>query len=106
VSAHPDTELLRLEAEFVAADDRWSAATARTAELEAAIDKAEKREAKKAAATARAFRRVMTARATSLTGLAAKLRVRDRWNTDDEDSEIAILKSLAADIEAMAKGRS
>ncbi len=50
-----DAKLLRLEAEFNAASDRWNKATARTARLEKAIDrlrsrreKAEKKEAKKA----------------------------------------------------------
>ncbi|MER9631757.1 hypothetical protein [Mesorhizobium sp. M0296] len=104
-----DAKLLRLEAKFRAADDRRKEATAKTAELEEAVDrlmalvrKAEKKEAKKAATTARAFDRVMCTRARSLAGLLAKVRVRTRWNTDDEESEIAILRSIIADIEAMA----
>ncbi|MER8396027.1 hypothetical protein NKH10_30020 [Mesorhizobium sp. M1340] len=103
-----DAKLLRLEAKFNAADDRRKQATATTAELEEELDrlmslvrKAEEKEAKKAAATARAFDRVMEARARSLAGLLVKVRVRKRWNTDDEESEITILKSLVADIEAM-----
>ncbi|MER9128026.1 hypothetical protein NKH81_34440 [Mesorhizobium sp. M0959] len=113
----PDAKVLRHAAEFIAADDRWQKATARTAELEAeltartaelkaALDRlrnrirrAEKREAKNAAATAHAFRRVMRTRARSLDGLLAKVKVRRRWNTDDEASEALILKSLVADIE-------
>ncbi|MER9972023.1 hypothetical protein [Mesorhizobium sp. M0060] len=106
-----DAKLLRLEAKFRAADDRRKEATARTAELEEEVDrlmaivrKAEEKEAKKAAATARAFDRVMHTRARSLAGLLAKVRVRTLWNTDDEESEITILKSLVADIEAMGDG--
>ncbi|RWB94626.1 MAG: hypothetical protein EOQ56_30810 [Mesorhizobium sp.] len=105
---NPDAKLLRLEAKFNAADNRRKDATARTAELEEEVDrlmslvrKAEHTEAKKAAATARAFERVMQTRAKSLAGLLIKVRVRERWNTDDEESEITILKSLVADIEAM-----
>ncbi|RWC04304.1 MAG: hypothetical protein EOQ56_04810 [Mesorhizobium sp.] len=104
-----DAKLLRLEAKFSAADDRRKEATAKTANLEEQVDrlmslvrKAEEREAKRAAATARAFDRVMRTRAKSLAGLLAKVRVRARWNTDDEESEITILHSLVADIEAMA----
>src|SRR5947208_9123170 len=96
-----DAKLLRLAAEFKAADDRRRNATARTAEIEAELDrlgsrirKAEKKEAKKAAATARAFNRVMNTRAKSLEGLLAKVKVRRRWNIDDEASELQILKSL------------
>ncbi|RUV63193.1 MULTISPECIES: hypothetical protein [unclassified Mesorhizobium] len=103
-----DAKLLRREAAFNAADDRRKDATARTAELEEEVDrlmslvrKAEDKEANKAAATARAFDRVMQTRAKSFAGLLAKVRVRARWNTDDEESEITILKSLVADIEAM-----
>jgi hypothetical protein len=44
----------------------------------------------------------MKTRAKSLTGLLVKVRVRARWNTDDEASEATILKSLVADIKAMA----
>jgi len=104
-----DAKLLRLAAEFKAADDRRRNATAKTAELEAELDrlgsrirKAEKKEAKKAAATARAFNRVMNTRAKSLEGLLAKVKVRRRWNIDDEASELQILKSLVADIKAMS----
>ncbi|MER9017355.1 hypothetical protein [Mesorhizobium sp. M0898] len=116
-----DAKVLRHAAEFIAADDRWQKATARTAEIEAEltartaelkaeldrlrtrIRKAEKREAKKAAATARAFSRVMRTRASSVEGLLAKVKVRGRWNTDDEVSEAIILKSLVADIEEGVK---
>ncbi|MER9298771.1 hypothetical protein NKI38_20090 [Mesorhizobium sp. M0621] len=104
-----DAKLLRRVAEFKAADDRRRHATARTADIEAAIDrlgsrvrKAEKKEAKKAAAAVRAFDRVMKTRASSLEGLLAKVKVRRRWNTDDEASEVQILKSLVADIRAIA----
>ena len=98
----PDAKLLRRVAKFKAADDRRRNATARTAELEAELDrlgsrirKAEKKEAKKAAATARAFNRVMNTRAKSLEGLLAKVKVRRPWNTDDEASEVQILKALS-----------
>jgi len=104
-----DAKLLRLAAEFKAADDRRRNATARTAEIEAELDrlgsrirKAEKKETTKAAATARAFNRVMNTRAKSLEGLLAKVKVRRRWNMDDEASEVQILKSLVADIKAMS----
>ncbi|MGY2995832.1 hypothetical protein [Mesorhizobium sp. URHB0026] len=112
-TAKPDANLLRHAAAFKAADDRRRHATARTAEIEEALDrlgarvrKAEKKEAKKAAAVARAFDRVMKTRAKSLEGLLAKVKVRRRWNTDDEASEVQILKSLVADIKAMAGGVS
>ncbi|ESZ68182.1 hypothetical protein X727_23175 [Mesorhizobium sp. L103C119B0] len=103
-----DAKLLRRVAEFRDADDRRRQATARTAELEEALDglaarvrKAEKMEAKKAAAVARAFDRVMKTQAKSLEGLRAKVKVRRLWNTDEEASELQILKSLVDDIKAM-----
>ncbi len=34
--------------------------------------------------------------------MLAKMRVRKRWNTDEEASEIAILKSLVKDLRAIA----
>jgi hypothetical protein len=34
--------------------------------------------------------------------MLAKLRVRERWSTDDEASEIAILKSLVKDMQGMS----
>lgn len=98
-----DEKVLRHAAEFYAADDRWQRATAKTAELEAELRKAEKREVKRAAATARAFTRVMRTRARSMEGLLAKVNVRRRWNADDEASEATILKSLVADIVAGVK---
>ncbi|MER8489346.1 hypothetical protein NKH53_13845 [Mesorhizobium australicum] len=108
-----DAKLLRRAAEFKAADDRRRHATARTAEIEEELDrlrarvrKAEKKEAKKAAAVARVFDRVMKTRAKSLEGLLAKVKVRRRWNTDDEASEVQILKSLVADVKAIAGGAS
>ncbi|MER9167318.1 hypothetical protein NKI12_08025 [Mesorhizobium australicum] len=101
-----DAKLLRRVAEFRDADDRRRQATARTAELEEVVRKAEKKEAKKAAAVARAFDRVMKTRARSLEGLLAKVKVRRRWNTDDEASEVHILESLVADLETMAGGVS
>ncbi|RWQ54325.1 hypothetical protein [Mesorhizobium sp.] len=95
----PDAKLLKLEAEFNAAADRWDAATARRV-------KAEKKEAKQAAATVRARDRVMRTRAKSLEGLAVKVRVRDRDYTDAEDLEIEILKSIVADIKAIVGAAS
>ncbi|WP_376704478.1 hypothetical protein RQ479_06280 [Mesorhizobium sp. ISC25] len=104
---HLDGKLLRLEAEFNLADDRRRAATAKTAEIEEELDRlmsrirrAEKKEAIKAAATARAFSRVMRIRAKSMEGLLVKVRVRRRWNTDDEASEITSSK-VVADINAL-----
>ncbi|TPN45325.1 hypothetical protein FJ976_24125 [Mesorhizobium sp. B1-1-9] len=109
----PDAKLLRLKAAFNAADKRRQKATTRTADLEAELDrlnarirKAEKKEARKAAATAEAFNRVMKTRAKSVAGLLAKVKVRRRWNTDDEASEAIILKSLVADIRAIAGATS
>lgn len=114
---HPDAKLLRLEAEFNAASDRWNAATDRTQaleqELEEAISrlrlriaKAEKKEEKKSEVFARALRRIMKTRAKSLEGLAVKVRARERDYTDDEGLEIEILESVVADIKAMAGGAS
>ncbi|TIO36544.1 hypothetical protein [Mesorhizobium sp.] len=108
----PDAKLLRLEAELNAASDRWNRATSRTAELEDELDeaivrlrsrlaKAEQKEEKKAAAFGRAFAKVMKTRAKTIEGLSAKVRVRERDYTDDEDREITILKSLVDDIKAI-----
>jgi chromosome segregation ATPase len=103
-----DRKLLRLKAKFKATDAKRRKATDRAAAIEAKIDrlqalmrKAEDKEARREIASARAFERVMKARAKSLKGLIAKVKVRRRWNTDDEASEVTILKSLVADIEAM-----
>ncbi|RWF67311.1 hypothetical protein [Mesorhizobium sp.] len=63
--------------------------------------KAEDKGARREIALERAFKRVMKARAKTLKGLVAKVKVRHRWNADDEASEATILKSLVADIEAM-----
>jgi predicted nucleic acid-binding Zn-ribbon protein len=113
MTANPDAKLLRLEAEFNAASDRWNAATDRTEaleeELEATISrlrsrlaKAEKKEEKKSQAFARALDRIIKTRAKSLEGLLVKVRVRERDYTDDEDLEVEILKSLVDDIKAMS----
>ncbi|PAP99502.1 hypothetical protein LRP31_06695 [Mesorhizobium mediterraneum] len=114
-----DARLLRLEAKFNAASDRWNAATDRTEKLEAELDerlrslksrlisrieKAEKKEEKRAAAFGRAFDRVMKTRARTIEGLAVKVRVRERDYTDDEESEIAILNSLVDDIKSLTGG--
>ncbi|MBZ9985270.1 MULTISPECIES: hypothetical protein [unclassified Mesorhizobium] len=116
---NPDAKLLRLEAKFNAASDRWNKATDRTAaveeKFEKAIDrlksrlmsriaKAEKKEEKRAVAFGRALDKVMKTRAKTIEGLAAKVRVRERDYTDAEDIEIEILKSLVDDIKAMAGG--
>lgn len=105
-----DATLLQLEAEFNAASDRWDAATANTAKLEEAVDdakdrlqKAEAEESQKAEAASNIFDVIMNIRASTLAGMLAKVRVRDRWATDDRDSEVAILKSLVADLKAIAK---
>lgn len=105
-----DASLLRLEAEFNAANDRWDAATAKTAKLEDAVDhakarlqKAEKTEAQDAEAADLLFDEIMNTRATTFAGLLVKVRVRDRFDTDDEKSETTILHSLIADIKAIAE---
>ncbi|MER8581730.1 hypothetical protein NKG95_24075 [Mesorhizobium sp. M1423] len=115
----PDAKLLRLEAKFNAASDRWNEATDRTAKLEEELEeaikrlrsrlmsriaKAEKKEEKRAAAFGRALDKVMKTRAKTIEGLAVKVRVRERDYTDDENLEIVILKSLVDDIKAMAGG--
>ena len=91
-----DATLLRLEAKFMEANDQWDAATARTAA-------AEKEEERTAAEVSRLFDSIMKTRATTLAGLLVKMRVRERWNTYEEASELAILKSLIADMKAMTK---
>jgi predicted nucleic acid-binding Zn-ribbon protein len=114
---HPDAKLLRFEAEFNAASDRWNEATDRTEALEAELEetisrlrsrlaKAEKKEEKKAAAFARALDRIMKTRAKSLEGLLVKVRARERDYTDDEDLEVEILKSLVDDIKAITGAAS
>ncbi|MER9634256.1 hypothetical protein [Mesorhizobium sp. M0228] len=114
----PDARLLRLEAKFNAASDRWNAATDRTAKLEEELEerlrslrsrlmsriaKAEKKEENRAAAFSRALDKVMKTRAKTIEGLAVKVRVRERDYCDDEDLEITILRSLVDDIKAMSR---
>lgn len=108
-----DTALLRLEAEFNAASDRWDAATDKTAKLVELADRlrsrrerAEEAEQSDADAVTDLFGLIMNTRATTLDGILAKVRARDRWNTDDEKSEVAILQSLVADLEAIAEEQS
>lgn len=108
-----DAALLLLEAEFNASSDRWDAATDNTAKLEALAErirnrreKAEESEQQDADAVERIFDQVMGTRATTLAGLMAKVRVRDRWNADDEKSEVTILHSLIEDLKAIADKQS
>lgn len=105
-----DATLARLEAKFNASSDRWDAATDNTDKIErlaervrARREKAEESEQRDADAVETLFDQVMNARATTLAGLLVKVRVRDRWSTDDEQSEIAILHSLVADLKAMGE---
>ena len=107
-----DTTLLKLEAEFNANSEREVQAGDKVGELEAQFDrlrkrmrKAERKEDRRTQEGARLFNKVMETRADSLEGMFAKVRVRERWNTDEETSEIAILKSLIADMKAMMEGR-
>ncbi|SFJ57329.1 hypothetical protein [Aerobium aerolatum] len=104
-----DASLLKLEAEFNANSERKVQAGDKVAELEAAFDrlrkrmrKAERKEGRRTQEGARLFNKVMETRADSLEGMFAKVRVRERWNTDEEASEIATLKSLIADLRALA----
>lgn len=104
-----DAKLLRLEAEFIKAGDREEDAADRVEEFVAEIDRLRKRMRKadqklhrRTRETERLFQKVMETRANSLDGMLAKVRVRQRWNADDETSEIAALKSLVKDLVRMA----
>jgi hypothetical protein len=112
-NAHRDAELLRLEAEFNTRYDQWDEASAKTAELEEKFDRitsrlrakireAEGKEERAGEAISRLFFRVMRKRAKGLEGMLAKVRIRKRWNADDDESERTILKSLVQDLEGMA----
>lgn len=103
-----DATLLQLEAVFNAASDRWDAATAKTAKIEKLADrvrsrrqKAEEDEQQDADAVDLLVDQILNTRATTLAGLLVKVRVRERWNTDDEKSEAAFLQSLLADLKAI-----
>ncbi|PSJ55785.1 hypothetical protein [Pseudaminobacter soli (ex Li et al. 2025)] len=104
-----DAALLKLEAKFNANSDREEQAGDRIEELEADLDRLRKRIHKtdqkldrRTREGSRLFDKIMNMRATTLAGMMVKVRVRDRWNTDDEKTEITILKSLVADIKAIA----
>jgi chromosome segregation ATPase len=104
-----DATLLRLEAKFNANSDREDQAGDRIEELDAKIDrlrrrirKADRRLDRRTREGSRLFDKIMSTRATTLAGLLVKVRVRDRWATDDEATEITILKSLIADLKAIA----
>ncbi|PSJ53661.1 hypothetical protein [Pseudaminobacter soli (ex Li et al. 2025)] len=108
-----DATLLRLEAKFNANSDREEQAGDRIEELEAKFDRLRKRIRKTDQKLDRRtregsllFDKIMKTRATTLAGLLVKVRVRERWNTDDEKTEITILKSLVADLKAMGEERS
>ncbi|WP_378947742.1 hypothetical protein [Mesorhizobium sp. ANAO-SY3R2] len=108
-----EAALLRLEAEFNAASDIWDQATGKTARASDLVDrtkarlrKAEADEEQAATSVSLLFHRIINTRATTLSGLLAKVRVRDCWNADDERSEIATLQSLVADLKAIAEEQS
>ncbi|KQZ80903.1 hypothetical protein ASD64_11475 [Mesorhizobium sp. Root157] len=111
-----DNHLLRLEAKFFVRSDEWDEATATTAKIEETFDrllsrlekrrrsrvhKTEREEEGRAAAVSRLFFKIMKTRANGLAGILAKVRVYERWNADDEDSEGTFFKSLMKDIKAM-----
>jgi chromosome segregation ATPase len=105
-----DAKLLRLEAEFNANSDREERAADKLDEIDAEIDRLRKRMRRvdrkldrRTQEGSRLFDKIMATRAKSLDGMLAKVRVRKRWNTDDETSEIAILKSLVKDLQRMAR---
>lgn len=107
-----DGSLLKLEAEFNANSDREDQAASRVEALEAEFNRLRKRMRKAeqkldrlTQTGSRLFQKIMTTRASSLEGMSAKARVRERWNTDQEASEITILKSLIADVRAIAEAR-
>lgn len=106
----PDAKLRRLEAEFHATRDREEKAVDRRQELEVKIDrmvglmrKAERKVDRRTQEASRLFNKVMETRAKSLEGMLAKVRVRESWSGDDEQSERAVLKSLVKDLERMAR---
>lgn len=103
-----DATLLKLEAKFFANSIREEQAADTVEELGVEFDRLRKRMRKvdrkvdrRTHEGSRLFNKVMNTRATTLAGLLVKVRVRERWNTDDEKSEITILESLVADIKAM-----
>lgn len=105
-----DAKLLRIEAEFIAASDLEEEAADRVEKFVTEIDRLRKRMRKadqklhrRTQETDRLLQKIMQTPAKSLDGMLAKLRVRKRWNTDDEASEIAVLKSLVKDLMRMAK---
>lgn len=104
-----DAVLLRLEAKFNANSDREERAANEVEALEAEsnrlrkrIRKAERKLHRLTQKGSRLFQEVLAARASSLEGAITKVRIRDRWNTDEEASEIAILRSLIVDLRALA----
>ena len=108
-----DKTLLKLEAAFNANSDREIQAGDKVRRLEGEFDrlrnrmrKAERKEDRQTREGARLFKKVMKTRADSLEGMFAKVRIRERWNTDEETSEVAVLKSLVADMKAMMEARS
>lgn len=106
--SEPDTKLLQLEAEFIAADDRWKKASDKVETLHEEreritkrILKAERDEAKQTDKTGRLVEKILQTQAESLAGLHVKVKVRERVNTDDVEHEIEFLESLVADIRTM-----
>jgi chromosome segregation ATPase len=107
----PDAKLLRLEAEFNAANDRESKAGAKVDALDAKIDglrarrdKTEEKQQRWTDEVARLLEKVMATRAKSLEGMLVKARVRERYNCDDEAREGMILDSIVKDLKRMARG--
>lgn len=107
-----DAALLKLEARFNANSDREERAADKVETFEAEIDrlrkrmrKAERKHDRRTEAGSRLFSKVMATRATTIAGMMVKVRVRERWNTDDQESEVTILNSLVADIKAMGEAQ-
>ncbi|MHA6687777.1 hypothetical protein [Mesorhizobium sp. A556] len=106
-----DANLLRLEAKFLANRNLEEQAADSVEDLDAEFDRLRKRMRKaqrklerKTQDGARLFEKIMDTRATTLAGLLVKMR--DGWSSDDESSEIAILRSLMADMKAMTEAQS
>lgn len=103
-----DATLLELEAKFNANSDREEQAADKVEAFEAEIDrlrkrmsKAERKHDRRTEDGSRLFDKVMATRATTIAGLMVKVRVRERWNTDDRETEVTILQSLVADIKGI-----
>ncbi|MGX7873229.1 hypothetical protein ACVDG5_010930 [Mesorhizobium sp. ORM6] len=111
-----DAELLRLEAEFIAADAAMEAALDRVEELEGLFQstghrhfhddmlEADLKHDRLTQAAAALAREILDTRASTPAGMMVKLRVNDTWPGTYEDDEL--LASIVADIRAIAGGAS